>query len=70
MDVSDMVFIDAPGAGFSRIAGRDKEKAFWGVDEDARPSPASSPPSCRNTAAGIRPSTCSVKATAHRARRC
>jgi carboxypeptidase C (cathepsin A) len=25
MDVSDMVFIDAPGAGFSRIAGRDKE---------------------------------------------
>lgn len=35
MDVSDMVFIDAPGAGFSRIAGRDKEKAFWGVDEDA-----------------------------------
>ena len=34
MDVSDMVFIDAPGAGFSRIAGRDKEKAFWGVDED------------------------------------
>jgi len=35
MDVSDMVFIDAPGAGFSRIAGKDKEKAFWGVDEDA-----------------------------------
>ena len=34
MDVSDMVFIDAPGAGFSRIAGKDKEKAFWGVDED------------------------------------
>jgi carboxypeptidase C (cathepsin A) len=35
MDVSDMVFIDAPGAGFSRIAGKDKEKAFWGVDQDA-----------------------------------
>ena len=35
MDVSDMVFIDAPGAGFSRIAGKDKEKAFWGVDADA-----------------------------------
>ncbi|HZZ32765.1 MAG TPA: hypothetical protein VFE10_12330 [Phenylobacterium sp.] len=34
MDVSDMVFIDAPGAGFSRIAGKDKEKAFWGVDQD------------------------------------
>ncbi|HEY3950186.1 S10 family peptidase, partial [Phenylobacterium sp.] len=35
MDVSDLVFIDAPGAGFSRIAGKDKEKAFWGVDQDA-----------------------------------
>lgn len=35
MDVSDLVFIDAPGAGFSRIAGKDKEKAFWGVDADA-----------------------------------
>ena len=34
LDVSDLVFIDAPGAGFSRIAGKDKEKAFWGVDED------------------------------------
>ena len=29
------MFIDAPGAGFSRIAGPDKEKAFWGVDADA-----------------------------------
>ena len=35
MDVSDLVFIDAPGAGFSRIAGKDKEKAFYGVDADA-----------------------------------
>ncbi len=35
LDVADLVFIDAPGAGFSRIAGRDKEKAFWGVDNDA-----------------------------------
>src|SRR5205814_883151 len=34
LDVSDLVFIDAPGAGFSRIAGKDKEKAFYGVDED------------------------------------
>ncbi len=34
LDVADLVFIDAPGAGFSRIAGKDKEKAFWGVDED------------------------------------
>jgi carboxypeptidase C (cathepsin A) len=35
LDVSDLVFIDAPGAGFSRIAGKDKEKAFYGIDADA-----------------------------------
>jgi len=34
LDVADLVFIDAPGAGFSRIAGKDKEKSFWGVDQD------------------------------------
>lgn len=34
LDVSDLVFIDAPGTGFSRIAGTDKEKAFYGVDQD------------------------------------
>ncbi len=35
LDVSDLVFIDAPGTGFSRIAGKDREKAFYGVDADA-----------------------------------
>ena len=35
LDATDVVFIDAPGTGFSRIAGKDKEKAFWGVDADA-----------------------------------
>ena len=34
LDASDLVFIDAPGTGFSRIAGKDKEKAFHGVDQD------------------------------------
>ena len=34
LDASDLVFIDAPGTGFSRIAGKGKEKAFWGVDQD------------------------------------
>jgi len=34
LDVSDLVFIDAPGTGFSRIAGKDKEKAFYGADPD------------------------------------
>jgi carboxypeptidase C (cathepsin A) len=35
LDASDLVFIDAPGTGFSRIAGRDAEKQFYGVDQDA-----------------------------------
>jgi len=34
LDASDLVFIDAPGTGFGRIAGKDKEKAFWGIDAD------------------------------------
>ncbi len=34
LDTSDLVFIDAPGTGFSRIAGKDKDKAFYGVDQD------------------------------------
>lgn len=35
LDASDLVFIDAPGTGFGRIAGKDKEKSFYGVDPDA-----------------------------------
>jgi len=35
LDVSDLVFIDMPGTGFGRLIGKDPEKAFWGVDEDA-----------------------------------
>ncbi len=35
LDSSDLVFIDAPGTGFSRIFGKDKENAFWGLDPDA-----------------------------------
>ncbi len=35
LDASDLVFVDAPGTGFGRIAGKDKEKQFWGVDPDA-----------------------------------
>ncbi|MGO9938689.1 MAG: S10 family peptidase [Terracidiphilus sp.] len=34
LDVSDLVFIDAPGTGFGRLIGKDPQKAFWGVDED------------------------------------
>jgi carboxypeptidase C (cathepsin A) len=36
LDVSDLVFVDAPGTGFSRLSGKDKEKAFYGVDQDAQ----------------------------------
>jgi carboxypeptidase C (cathepsin A) len=35
LDATDLVFVDAPGTGFSRIAGTDREKAFYGVDQDA-----------------------------------
>ena len=35
LDATDLVFVDAPGTGFSRIAGKDREKAFYGVDQDA-----------------------------------
>src|SRR3984957_12487089 len=35
LDVSDLVFIDAPGTGFGHLRGADKERAFFGVDQDA-----------------------------------
>jgi carboxypeptidase C (cathepsin A) len=35
LDASDLVFVDAPGTGFSHLRGVDKEKAFYGVDQDA-----------------------------------
>ncbi len=35
LNASDLVFIDAPGTGFSRIYGKNAAKAFYGVDQDA-----------------------------------
>ncbi|HVN94568.1 MAG TPA: hypothetical protein VMT38_12775 [Terracidiphilus sp.] len=35
LDVSDLVFVDAPGTGFGQLIGKDPQKAFWGVDGDA-----------------------------------
>jgi carboxypeptidase C (cathepsin A) len=35
LDSSDLVFVDAPGTGFGHLRGTDKEKAFYGVDQDA-----------------------------------
>jgi carboxypeptidase C (cathepsin A) len=34
LDKSDLVFLDAVGAGFSRPVGDTKLKAFWGTDQD------------------------------------
>lgn len=34
LDVSDVVFIDAPGTGLSRTFGKGKSEAFYGVDAD------------------------------------
>ncbi len=36
LDMSDLVFIDMPGTGFGRLAGKNAENAFWGVDQDAQ----------------------------------
>ncbi len=35
LNVTDLVFIDAPGTGFSRIYGKDAAKHFYGTDQDA-----------------------------------
>jgi carboxypeptidase C (cathepsin A) len=35
LDVSDLVFIDAPGTGFGQLIGSNPDKAFWGIDGDA-----------------------------------
>ncbi len=34
LDVSDVVFIDAPGTGLSRTFGKGKSEAFYGIDAD------------------------------------
>jgi carboxypeptidase C (cathepsin A) len=34
LDRSDLVFIDAVGTGFSKVAGKGKTKDFWSVDGD------------------------------------
>ena len=35
LDATDLVFIDAPGTGFGRIAGKDAAHQFYGTDPDA-----------------------------------
>lgn len=35
LDTADLVFIDAPGTGYSRVMGKDAFKSFYGIDQDA-----------------------------------
>ena len=35
LDAADLVFIDAPGTGYSRVMGKESAKAFYGIDQDA-----------------------------------
>lgn len=35
-DVSDLVFIDAPGTGYSQFLSPDAKPEYWGVQQDAR----------------------------------
>ncbi len=34
LDVSDLIFVDAPGTGFGSVRGTDAQKAFYGTDAD------------------------------------
>jgi carboxypeptidase C (cathepsin A) len=35
LDVADLVFIDAPGTGYSRVMGKNAFQDFYGIDQDA-----------------------------------
>ncbi len=70
LDASDLVFIDAPSTGFSRIAGKDKEEGVSTASiPTARRLRPSSRSSWRSTTASTRRNTCSARVTARRARR-
>lgn len=36
LDLTDLVFIDPVGTGYSRVIGEGKTKNYWGLNEDAR----------------------------------
>src|SRR5208337_4539977 len=69
LDVSDLVFVDAPGTGFSRIAGKDRESRFTAWMRMLKPSLISFHNSWQNTDDGIRRSIYLEKATGLRDRR-
>jgi hypothetical protein len=63
LDKTDLVFVDPVGTGFSRAVGKAKDKDFWGVDQDVKSQPSSSPPTSAATAVGTPPNFSSAKAT-------
>jgi carboxypeptidase C (cathepsin A) len=36
LDLTDLVFVDPVGTGYSRVIGNGKEKDYWGLNEDAK----------------------------------
>lgn len=36
LDITDMVFVDPIGTGYSRVIGKGKEENYWGLTEDAQ----------------------------------
>ena len=68
LDSTDLVMIDPVGTGSPGPLGDAKDKDFWASTATSSRSPGSSPSTSARTAAGTRPSTCSARATARRAR--
>lgn len=66
LDVTDLVFIDPVGTGYSTAMGKSKEADFWGLKEDANRSRRSSANGSPSTVAGTRPSTSPARVTARR----
>ena len=70
LDVYDLVFIDAPGTGFSRTFGKDKAKAFYGVDGDGHAFARFIQKFLSSTIAGILRNTSLARAMERRALLC
>ncbi len=68
LDVSDLVFVDAPGTGFGIMRGADKEKEFQGADPDAQAFTTSWFAFCQSTDDGTLPNIFLGRATVRRVR--
>jgi hypothetical protein len=69
LDVTDLVFIDPPGTGFSHLIGKTEGKDSTALRPTPRRSPRSSAAGSATMAAGTVPSSSAAKATAPAARR-